>query len=377
MKKVSLWLGAALMAVGCSQGPKTGLLQAEISGMTADDSVLVRCGELKDSLAAPNGVFTYEYTDTLVGRVMFYELPKRLADGRMEAFRMNPLVVLMQPGQTLKVTGSFDKYEISGNEFYSEYNAACQQMSAADSVLQIAKDEYMQLMREKAPKEEIMSKFAVVKDLDVAYKKQVIEYVANHLDSDVALYLLYLNSSSEGAEYMSKFSDKVKNGPLKEIYQNLSSYYVKMAARKKAAEAIQVGKIAPDFTLKNLNGEDVTLSSLRGKYVVLDFWGSWCGWCIKGFPDMKKMYAKYQGKLEVVGIDCRDTEDKWKAAVAKHELPWVNVINSTEEGKDLTTIYNVGGFPTKVIISPKGEIVDVVVGERPDFYDNIKKLMKK
>ena len=60
---------------------------------------------------------------------------------------------------------------------------------------------------------------------------------------------------------------------------------------------------APDFTLNDLNGKPLTLSSLRGKYVILDFWGSWCGWCIKGIPQMKEYYQKYAGKFEILGID--------------------------------------------------------------------------
>ena len=90
------------------------------------------------------------------------------------------------------------------------------------------------------------------------------------------------------------------------------------------------GNLAPEFTLKDLDGKNFDLSSLRGKYVVLDFWGSWCGWCIKGIPEMKKAYEKYKGKIEFVGIDCNDTEDKWKKAVAEHQLPWINVRNIGE-----------------------------------------------
>ena len=55
--------------------------------------------------------------------------------------------------------------------------------------------------------------------------------------------------------------------------------------------------MAPDFTLNDIDGNPLSLSSLRGKYVVLDFWGSWCVWCIKGMPEMKKYYAKYKDKL--------------------------------------------------------------------------------
>ena len=62
--------------------------------------------------------------------------------------------------------------------------------------------------------------------------------------------------------------------------------------------------MAKDFTLKDINGNDLSLSNLRGKYVVLDFWGSWCGWCMKGLPDMKAAYEKHKDNLEILGIDC-------------------------------------------------------------------------
>ena len=123
---------------------------------------------------------------------------------------------------------------------------------------------------------------------------------------------------------------------------------------------------APDFTLNDINGKPLTLSSLRGKYVILDFWGSWCGWCIKGIPRMKEYYQKYAGKFEILGIDCNDPEEKWKAAVEKYELPWLHVYN-TRDSKVLEQ-YEIEGFPTKVIVGPDGKIVKTIIGEDPVFY---------
>ena len=134
------------------------------------------------------------------------------------------------------------------------------------------------------------------------------------------------------------------------------------------------GPEAPDFTLNDINGKPLTLSSLRGKYVVLDFWGSWCIWCIKGMPKMKEYYAKYAGKLEILGIDCNDSEEKWKAAVAEHQLPWLHVYNTDESG--LLEKYGIEGFPTKVVIDPEGHVANVVVGEDPAFYTYLDKLFQ-
>ncbi|MDE6446850.1 MAG: TlpA family protein disulfide reductase [Muribaculaceae bacterium] len=132
---------------------------------------------------------------------------------------------------------------------------------------------------------------------------------------------------------------------------------------------------APDFTLKDLNGKDVSLSQFRGKWVILDFWGSWCGWCIKGMPKLKEAYKEYAGRLEVIGIDCNETEEAWRAGVAKNELPWVNVYNPKES--TLTSQYLVEGYPTKVIINPEGKIADITVGEDPAFYTKLASFLNK
>ncbi len=128
----------------------------------------------------------------------------------------------------------------------------------------------------------------------------------------------------------------------------------------------QDGSEAPDFTLENLEGKPFTLSSLRGKYVVLDFWGSWCYWCVKGIPQMKAYYQKYKDRMEILSVDCNESRTAWKAAVAKYEMPWLHVY--LPDGGALLTKYGIQGFPTKVIISPEGKMIKTMVGEDPAFY---------
>jgi thiol-disulfide isomerase/thioredoxin len=132
--------------------------------------------------------------------------------------------------------------------------------------------------------------------------------------------------------------------------------------------------MAPDFTLNDIYGMPLTLSSFRGTYVVLDFWGSWCPWCIKGIPEMKNYYKKYSGKFEIIGIDCNDPVEKWKAAVANYDMPWKHVYNP--KGSRLAQQYGVQGYPTKIIIDPQGRVDKVVVGEDPAFYKYLDELFK-
>ncbi len=375
MKKIFMLLGAFVLL--CSQVPHDTFLRGKVKGFVSDDSLWIWSATGKDTIAAPNGEFTYQFKEEHPGMVRIFKYPKTFADGKMEALRMNPISLLMFPGQSLEFSGDFDSYSITGNAFYEEYNRVKNMLSHEDSVRISINKEYMQLMRAEAPRNEIMSKFEELKEADAKLHERMKEYVDGHMDSYVSLFLLYKYRPQFGEKYMDKFTEKIKNGELKEMYTELSSHYAKMAARRAAASVIKEGKTAPDFLLKDINGKDFALSSLRGKYVVLDFWGSWCGWCIKGIPEMKKMYEKYKDRLEIVGVDCRDSEQTWKDAVKKYDLKWTNVINNTERDKDMTLKYNISGFPTKIIISPDGRIVKIVVGEKPEFYDTIEKLMKE
>ena len=132
---------------------------------------------------------------------------------------------------------------------------------------------------------------------------------------------------------------------------------------------------APGFTLKNLEGKSVSLSDFKGKWVVLDFWGSWCKWCIKGIPEMKEAYNAYHSKgLEIIGIDCGDTPEVWKEAVANYQLPWVNVYNP--DTSNLTKDYAIQGYPTKIIINPEGYLYEMVIGEDPEFYEMLKQIFQ-
>ena len=150
---------------------------------------------------------------------------------------------------------------------------------------------------------------------------------------------------------------------------------VQLKSEDEFAMEQDAGIEAPDFTLNDLNGKPLSLSSLRGKYVILDFWGSWCGWCIKGIPEMKEYYKKYAGKLEILGIDCNDPEAKWKAAVEKYELPWLHVYNPRDS--KVLEQYGIQGFPTKIIVGPDGKIVKTIIGEDPAFYTLLDELFGK
>ena len=139
---------------------------------------------------------------------------------------------------------------------------------------------------------------------------------------------------------------------------------------------LQQGDVdAPAFTFQDREGKDVSLSDFKGKWVIIDFWGSWCRYCIKGIPALKEAYAKYQTQVEVIGVACRDPKQTLIRALQKSELPWINILNPDPKGGKVLQDYSVPGFPTKVIVDPAGKIRNITIGDDPEFYVTLEKLL--
>ena len=377
MKKnvFTLLAGAALLCA-CQPAQKGITITGTLEGTESDTLVAIISpvtggGEtVRDTVALQNGQFTIEVTnDTIPCYVNI--LPKPAGN---RAINMTEFIqVLTIPGQPLTVNGSFKDYEITGNDFYTKYNEAQKEWKDLEEKIYQMSQTAIEMEQQGIAGDSIRRYYAPAREMVAQMVDKHVEYIRQHPDEDVALYLC-TRTGNHFEEVFPLLTDQVKNGPLAALYQTLDKAFKEQKAREEAAKKIVEGAEAPDFTLNDLNGKPLALSSLRGKYVVLDFWGSWCGWCIKGIPDMKKYYEKYKGKLEILGIDCRDTEEKWKAAVEKHELPWLHVYNAGDP--DVSVLYAIQGYPTKIVVDPEGKIAKIVVGEDPAFYKYLDELFK-
>jgi thiol-disulfide isomerase/thioredoxin len=115
------------------------------------------------------------------------------------------------------------------------------------------------------------------------------------------------------------------------------------------------GTIASSFRGKEINGDSINLSDFKGKYVLLDFWASWCKPCRAGNPELKKLYLEYRDKgIEFIGLASDNKSiDKWKAAV---EVDGIGIWKQALMG-DIGDLYHIEGLPTKIIIDPHGKII--------------------
>lgn len=212
------------------------------------------------------------------------------------------------------------------------------------------------------------------------YDAAVKKFVADHPKSQAIPYVIIDLSGDDFKKAYDSMTPEAKKSILMP-YAELFNREVEKMQKDRAEEAAQKAKVAsgtieaPNFTLLDLNGKKVSLSDFKGKWVVLDFWGSWCGWCIKGFPALKEAYEKYGDKIVVIGIDCNESEADWKEGVKKYQIPWLNLYNGNDQS--LYEDYNITGFPTKAIINPQGKLVDLTTGDDPEFYERLASFVGK
>lgn len=133
---------------------------------------------------------------------------------------------------------------------------------------------------------------------------------------------------------------------------------------------LATGSNAPDWTLKDVEGNDVTLKSLRGKVVVIDFWASWCGPCKMAMPHLQKLHDKYKDKpVKVFSVNCR--ERRGDAAARKYiqdnKLTYPQLFN----GDEAANAYMVRGIPTMYVIGTDGKILHSERGFRPDLVQSM------
>lgn len=140
---------------------------------------------------------------------------------------------------------------------------------------------------------------------------------------------------------------------------------------KYATNLLKVGTVAPEIALKTIDGKQFSLKGLRGKYVVVDFWASWCPDCRKDAPNVVAMYNKFHKKgVEFVGVSFDTKSESWKSAVEKLGIPYTQVSDMKNMRESPVALaYNIKWIPTVYVIDPEGKVVlATVMSQKVDAY---------
>jgi peroxiredoxin len=119
-----------------------------------------------------------------------------------------------------------------------------------------------------------------------------------------------------------------------------------------------VGQEAPEISLPDVNGDTLKLSSLRGKYVLVDFWAKWCGPCRRENPNVVKAYHKYKNpRFEIMGVSLDRSKEDWLQAIAEDRLTWKHVSDLKYFSSQAAIDYNINSIPFSILVDPNGVII--------------------
>lgn len=376
-------IGSLFLAVSCQHGQKP-LLSASLEGMASGEAYVGHAAVpgadtlCWDTVAVTDGKFVW---DRPIGQLTRVEIELKevrdrlgLPAGEMPAaFRIGFLV---NPGESVRMRAECRQdgilYRLEGSpqlSAQSAVRAASREIYPRMQAIESRIEEALENGIENADEMLIDSLSSLYDKFQKEVSDKYLEFVRDFPDDmRSAYYLLEYPVKDTFLSYYERLGKEVREGAMGTRLEEMREKAIRLSRLAANARKVQAGAVAPDFEMKDLNGRTFRLSDYADRYVVLDFWGTWCPWCLKGLPKMKEYHARYASKVEFIGISNRDKEQKLKEFVKKEGLLWTNALNAQGGNPDVVLMYGVSGYPTKILLAPGLKVVERYMGEVPAFY---------
>lgn len=194
--------------------------------------------------------------------------------------------------------------------------------------------------------------FPQLRAIRIDMSKVEDDFIRQHPDSYVSLHMINgkggVIEPAKFEPFFNLLSSRMKN----------TSIGKDLAARLAIAKKTDIGRPAVNFTQNNTAGVPVSLASLKGKYVLVDFWASWCGPCRAENPNVLKAYQKFKDKnFEIIAVSLDDKKEAWLKAIETDGLPWIHVSDLKGWKNEVAALYDVKAVPQNFLLGPDGTII--------------------
>jgi len=185
-------------------------------------------------------------------------------------------------------------------------------------------------------------------------------FISTSSNPTLGILALSWGRSLSKSDFETALNDLQKKFPDNTVLQNMKkSYDMQQAeAEKKINENSWIGKQAPELSLPDVNGKNISLSSFKGKYVLVDFWASWCGPCRMENPNVVRVYDEFKNKnFTILGVSLDKEKDPWVQAIKDDKLAWTHVSDLKYWNSEAVNIFKFEGIPFNVLVDPQGKII--------------------
>ena len=352
----NLFLAAVLAILFAACQPSTYTINGTIEGVTEGKAIL---NNLVDG--APNAIDTVDIVDgafTFAGSFEEPELYLIFIEGKR-----NPIVFF---GENANITIKADAEkmgdpEITGSDLNEIYLGFVKEAPGTARLEEINK-EYQGAMS-RGDKDAITELKTEVEELMEERTAYILDFVRKNTDNIIGAHMALQAAREleldEFKELVAQFEENLGESKyvadLKKTIEPMEKAAEQAKAAEEAAKNTEIGKVAPDFTLESVNGDKIALSSLRGKYLLVDFWASWCGPCRNENPNVVKAYAEYASKgFDVLSVSLDRDSAAWRKAITDDKLTWTQLIDASGETANK---YGVTGIPFTLLLDKEGKIV--------------------
>ena len=317
----------------------------------------VNGNNITDSAVVVNGKFRFKGQIT---EPTMLRLRPVIADTNVRTvarrYRNSMFVAYVEPGkQSFTVKDSLENPVVKGSAAHKEYDRIGAMTKTYDPLMETLYTQYGDARKAKDQVAQDKAE-ASIDSLDAVIKEQVYgTYVKSNPSSPLAIYALgqYAGYSIDANKVQPVFdglSAKVKNSVAGQAFQE----------KLETARKTGVGAVAMEFTQNDTLDQAVSLSSFRGKYVLVDFWASWCGPCRAENPNLVKAFDKFKGRnFQVLGVslDRPGQKEKWLKAIHDDQLAWTQVSDLKFWDNEVAKLYGIQAIPQNFLIDPDGKII--------------------